>query len=292
MVFVRITVVGLGRMGAALACALVDADIQVNGFDISPQARDKAERQGIRMLDDVAEVARNSDVVLTSLPTVSTARQVVFDLGARLRAGTLLIETSTCSPAFARDAAARLAERDVRFVDCPVSGKPPHTAMLVGGTEGVFGDATPLMERLAANISYLGTTGAGYGVKLLQQYVKYTRFLVAAEALCFAEHEGLDMAETVRALSSGTGALPGLASAEDYFLRDLDAIASHAPVATIAKDVELTRKMFLDAGFESPSFSALAEFFLTVDAGDHTGRPYPEAIDLLADFRFTTESPR
>lgn len=279
-------------MGAALASALMEADIQVAGFDISPEARESAERQGIRVLEEFADVAHNSDVVLTSLPTVSAARQVVFDLGAQLPEGALLIETSTCSPAFARDAAARLAERGVRFVDCPVSGKPPHTSMLVGGDEGIFGDAAPLVGQLAANISYLGTIGAGYGVKLLQQYVKYARFLVAAEALSFAEHEGLDIPETVRALSSGTGARPGLATAEEYFLRDVDAIASHAPVATIAKDIELTRTMFLDAGFESPSFSALAEFFLTVDAGDHTGRPYPEAIDLLADFRFTTESHR
>lgn len=288
----HITFVGLGRMGAALARALVDAGIEVSGFDISPEARERADRQGIRVLEDAADVARNSDVVLTSLPTVSAARQVVLDLGARLPEGALLIETSTCSPTFARDAAVRLGDRGVRFVDCPVSGKPPHTSMLVGGAEGVFGDAAPLVEQLAADISYLGALGAGYGAKLLQQYVKYARFLVAAEALSFAKHEGLDIPETVRALSSGTGARPGLATAEEYFLRDLDAIASHAPVATIAKDIELTRTMFLDAGFESPSFSALAEFFLTVDAGDHTGRPYPEAIDLLADFRFTTESPR
>lgn len=286
-----VTFVGLGRMGTALAGALVDADTPVNGFDISPDARARAEQRGIRVLENFDDIARNSDLVLTSLPTVSVARRVVFDLGAQLREGALLVETSTCAPTFARVAAARLAERGVRFVDCPVSGKPPRTAMLVGGAHGVFGEAEPLMEQLAANISYLGTAGAGYGVKLLQQYVKYARFLVASEALTFAEHEGLDMPETVRALSSGTGALPGLATAEEYFLHDLDGIASHAPVATIAKDVELTRTMFADAGFKSPSFSAIAEFFLTVDASDHRSRPYPEAIELLADFRFTTEGP-
>lgn len=282
----ELTIVGLGRMGSSLARALVQADVQVNGFDISSRAREDAQQLGVRTFDDLTEAAARSDVVLASLPTVVAAREVVLELGQRLNPGALVIETSTCAPAFAREATACLGARGVRFVDCPVSGKPPTMTMLVGGPAGVLGDAEKALSVAVATMIHLGTSGAGYGTKLLQQYVKYARFLVAAEALTFAENQGLDVPETIRALTAGTGARPGLATAEEYFLDDADAIASHAPVATIAKDVELTRTMFRDAGFDSPSFTALAEFFLAANAGEVSGRPYPEVIELLSAIRF------
>lgn len=281
----ELAIVGLGRMGSSLARALVQGGVSVNGFDTLPGAREHAHRLGVQVFDELAELAARSDVVVTSLPTVVAVRDVVLELGRLLPAGARVVETSTCAPAFAREATAVLEERGVRFVDCPVSGKPPATTMLVGGAPGVLGDAEEVLAAVGT-IVHLGTSGAGYGVKLLQQYIKYARFLVAAEALTFAEHQGLDVPETVRALAASTGARPGLATAEEYFLDDAEAVASHAPVATIAKDMELTRAMFRDAGFDSPSFTALAEFFLGAGTTDVSDRPYPEVIESLSGLRF------
>ena len=171
-----------------------------------------------------------------------------------------------------------------------MSGKAPELPILVGGTPGVPGEAEAVLEHAAASIVRLGVLGAGNSVKLLQQYVKYARFLVAAEALTFAAHEGLDIEATVEVLSAGTGAQPGLASAEEYFLQDAAALLRRAPVSTISKDVELARAMFSDAGFHSQSFDSLAEFFLAADSDDMHDRPYPEVIDLLPHFRFAQES--
>ncbi|PXY24528.1 hypothetical protein BA062_26945 [Prauserella flavalba] len=273
-------------MGSSLARALVQAGVSVNGFDTLPSVREHAHRLGVKVFDQLAEAAARSDVVVTSLPTVAAVREVVLELGRLLPAGACVIETSTCAPAFAQEATASLGQRGVRFVDCPVSGKPPAMTMLVGGAPGALGDAENVLSAAAGTIVHLGTSGAGYGAKLLQQYIKYARFLVAAEALTFAAHQGLDVPETIRALAASTGARSGLATAEEYFLDDAEAIASHAPVATIAKDMELTRGMFRDAGFDSPSFAALAEFFLAANTSAVSDRPYPEVIELLSGFRF------
>jgi 3-hydroxyisobutyrate dehydrogenase-like beta-hydroxyacid dehydrogenase len=227
---------------------------------------------------------------VTSLPTESAVRSVVTALGERLRPGATVVETSTCGPRLAHACAATLAQRGVRFVDCPVSGRAPELTLLVGGPEGVLGAAEPILRHAATSVVHLGATGAGYGVKLLQQYVKYARFLVAAEALTFAERLGLDVPATVAALSAGTGALPGLASAEEPFLHDDAAVARRAPAATIAKDVALTRAMFEDAGFDSPSFRALAQLFLSPEVDAMRDRPYPEVVDLLPAFRFDEET--
>jgi 3-hydroxyisobutyrate dehydrogenase-like beta-hydroxyacid dehydrogenase len=287
---VIIGIVGLGRMGASLGKALAQAGVPVQGFDLSSEARERARALGIVVHESLADLAASCDAVATSLPTAAAVRSVVFDLGDAMPEGALVIETSTSGPTFAHAASERLARRGVRFVDCPVSGKAPELAILVGGTPGVLGEAEAVLEHAAASIVHLGALGAGYSVKLLQQYMKYARFLVAAEALTFAAHEGLDIEATVEALSAGTGAQPGLASAEEYFLQDAAAVLRRAPVSTISKDVELAREMFSDAGFHSPSFDSLAEFFLAADSDDMHDRPYPEVIDLLPHFRFAQES--
>jgi 3-hydroxyisobutyrate dehydrogenase-like beta-hydroxyacid dehydrogenase len=288
----RLVVVGLGRMGGALACALVASGADVAGFDLSEEARGRAASAGVDVAMSLAAAVADADVVITSLPTSASVREVVDELAGLMPAGSMLLETSTCSPSFATYASALLAPGGITFLDCPVSGKPPVMTMLVGAAPGGLGEVEQVVGAAVSTLIPLGRLGAGYEVKLLQQYVKYARFLVGAEALAFAQAQGLDVAQTARALMSGTGGRPGLATAEEHFLGDAAAVASHAPTSTIVKDVELTRVMFQHAGFSSPTFSALAEFFLS--AADHgmTDRPYPEVVDLLPGFRFSKVEPQ
>lgn len=288
----RLVVVGLGRMGSALATALVVSGEAVSGFDVSADARQRARAAGVTVADSLAEAVASADVVVTSLPTSGIVREVVDELAGLLPSGSMLLEMSTSSPAFATYASNLLATRDITFVDCPVSGKPPEMTMLVGGAAGALGEAEQVLSTAVSTLIPLGRLGAGYAVKLLQQYVKYARFLVGAEALAFAQEQGLDVAETARALASGTGGRPGLATAEEHFLGDTAAVASHAPTSTIVKDVDLARAMFEEAGFASPSFSALADFFLAAVDHGMTERPYPEVVDLLPGLRFSKVEPQ
>jgi 3-hydroxyisobutyrate dehydrogenase-like beta-hydroxyacid dehydrogenase len=278
-------IVGLGRMGSALARALRADGVEVHGFDSDAAARDAASADGVHMHESLAWLADACQVVVTSLPTQAAVYDVISGLVPSLRPGTLLVETSTCGPDLADRAVRAVATAGATFVDAPVSRKAPQMTLLVGGAEGALGDATEPLERVSREIVYCGGLGDGYRVKLLNQYVKYARFLVASEALTFAKNAGLPLPAVLQGLSGGTGAEAGLATADELFAGDADAVARHAPVTTIAKDVELARVMFSQAEFASPSFDALAEFFLAADTTDLRDRPYPEAARLLAAYR-------
>jgi 3-hydroxyisobutyrate dehydrogenase-like beta-hydroxyacid dehydrogenase len=283
---VDIAIVGLGRIGTALARALLANDVVVHGYDIDSTARSRATDAGVVVHSDLDTLATSSSTIITSLPSVAAVRQVVAALAAVVRPGTLILETSTCGPPLVVELGELLGPAGARLVDAPVSGKPPAMAMLIGGAPGVLGDAEAPLTAVVRDLVHLGRPGAGYTAKLLQQYVKYARFLVAAEAITFAEAEGMDVPETVRALLAGTGAVAGLATAEEYFAGDRVAIDHHAPLSTITKDVELARTMFADAGFASPSFAALAEFFLDAGAAELSDQPYPDIAALLPTYRF------
>jgi 3-hydroxyisobutyrate dehydrogenase-like beta-hydroxyacid dehydrogenase len=280
-----LAIVGLGRMGASLARALGTEGVSVHGFDTDPGARATAAAAGVTVHESLGSLAAASGLVVTSLPTTEAVRDAVSSLAAVVRPGALVVETSTCGPDLAEELAALLTAAGSAFVDAPVSRKAPEMTLLVGGAPGVLGEAGPLLERVSREIIYCGALGGGYRVKLLNQFLKYARFLVASEALAFADTAGLDLGAVIRGLASGTGAEPGLATAEELVQGDLEAVARHAPLGTIVKDVELARRMFADVGFSSPSFDALEEFFLAAGATDLIDLPYPEAARLLDAFR-------
>ncbi|MCW2793746.1 MAG: 6-phosphogluconate dehydrogenase [Nocardioides sp.] len=278
-------IIGLGRMGSSLARALLAEGVTVHGHDPAAAASDAARGDGVTVHDDLASLAGVADVLVTSLPSVAAVRSCVADLAPHLRAGSLVLETSTCAPEHAVELAPAVEARGATFVDCPVSRKAPHMTMLVGGPAGVLGESAEELTRVADDLVYCGRLGGGYAVKLLNQYVKYSRFLAASEALQLARGLGLDDAAVLRGLLSGTGAEAGLATAEEYFTGDQVAIDRHAPTDTIVKDVELARAMLQGAGFSSPTFDALAEFFLAAGVTELHDRPYPESAALLEAFR-------
>jgi 3-hydroxyisobutyrate dehydrogenase-like beta-hydroxyacid dehydrogenase len=282
----RIGIVGLGRMGLSLARALVASGTEVHGYDRSTEAAELARAADVAVHGSLGELAGAVDVVVTSLPTVAAVRETATALAGVLRPGSLVVETSTCDPALAIELSALLDRSGVRFVDAPVSRKAPAMTMLIGGTADVLGAAAEPLGSVARSLVYVGELGGGYRVKLLQQYLKYARFLVASEALAFAGRIGLDLPAVIEGLGSGTGAEAGLATAEEFFEGDVAAIAAHAPTATIVKDIELAARMFADAGFASPGFQALREFFLAAGATELVDRPYPEVAQLLEGFRF------
>ncbi|MCW2843548.1 MAG: 6-phosphogluconate dehydrogenase [Nocardioides sp.] len=279
-------IIGLGRMGSSLARALLAQGVVVHGQDRDADTAAAASSDGVTVHDDPASLCAAVDVLVTSLPTVDAVVSCLTELAPHVRAGTLVLETSTCAPEHAAALAPVLEARGATFVDCPVSRKAPHMTMLVGGPPGVLGESAAALELVSDDLVYCGRLGGGYAVKLLNQYVKYSRFLAASEALLFARGEGLDANAVLRGLLSGTGAEAGLGTAEEFFTGDREAIERHAPTDTIVKDVELARRMLGGAGFRSPTFDALAEFFLAAGVTDLHDRPYPESASLLEAFRY------
>lgn len=279
-------IIGLGRMGSSLARALLVQGAVVHGYDRDADAASAARSDGVTVHDDPVSLCAVADALVTSLPTVDAVVSCLTDLAPHLRAGSLVLETSTCAPEHAVALAPLVEAQGATFLDCPVSRKAPHMTMLVGGPPGVLGETAAVLERVSDDVVYCGRLGGGYAVKLLNQYVKYSRFLAASEALLFARGEGLDAQAVLRGLLSGTGAEAGLGTAEEFFSEDQDAIQRRAPTDTIVKDVELARLMLQDAGFRSPTFDALTEFFLAAGVTELHDRPYPESASLLQAFRY------
>jgi 2-hydroxy-3-oxopropionate reductase len=207
----RVGFIGLGIMGAPMARHLLAAGFPLTVHSRSPGPVDALVEAGAGRASSPAELARASDVIVTMLPDTPDVEHVMLgDDGvmAGAAAGSLVIDMSTIDPGPTRTIAGRLAARDVDMLDAPVSGGERGAidgtlSIMVGGSEGAFVRAMPILEAMGKNIVHVGPNGAGQITKACNQLVVAATIEAVAEALVLAQRSGVDAAKVREALLGG-----------------------------------------------------------------------------------------
>lgn len=203
--------IGLGLMGEPMARNLVRAGHRLTVQNRSRGAVDRLSAEGAAPAASPAEVGAHSEVIFTMLPGPDEVEQVVLGPGGlaeSMRPGSLLIDCTTSAPGLARKVAEVLRQRGCGALDAPVSGgevgaREATLSIMVGGTEGDFERALPLLRVLGKNINRLGEAGAGQVAKAANQIMVAMNLLGVAEALTFAQASGVEPAALRKALMGG-----------------------------------------------------------------------------------------
>ena len=207
----RIGFVGLGTMGGAMAANVARAGFQVTAWNRTPGRASELDGLGVRPADSPAAVAAASDIVVTIVSDTPDVEAVLFGplgIAAGAAAGSLVVDMSTISPSATRDFATRLAERGVSMLDAPVSGgsegaKNGTLSIFVGGDAVDLERARPVLEAMGTTITHVGPIGSGQAVKAVNQVILAGTYLGVAEGIVLALKAGLDVEQTVAALSGG-----------------------------------------------------------------------------------------
>jgi 3-hydroxyisobutyrate dehydrogenase-like beta-hydroxyacid dehydrogenase len=206
----RLGFVGTGTMGAPMASCLLDAGHELTVYDVRPAATAALVARGAQATGSPAEVARSSEVVLTSLPGPREVERVALDpssgILAGLAAGGAYIDMTTNAPAVARRIAEACRTRGIEMLDAPVSGRPPTMTVMAGGDAPVFAKYRPLLAAMAGNIFHVGEAGAGCTAKLVTQYLGYTNFVAALEGMLIGAKAGIDLAQLACIVPLSAGA--------------------------------------------------------------------------------------
>jgi 3-hydroxyisobutyrate dehydrogenase-like beta-hydroxyacid dehydrogenase len=124
--------------------------------------------------------------------------------------GTLCVDMSTIAPADSRRIAAALAERDIRFMDAPVTGSSPKAedgtlTIMAGGEAADFERARPLFTAMGAVIEHVGPVGHGEIVKVVNNALAAVNTAAVAQALTVAQALGADLDAFMRVVQAGSG---------------------------------------------------------------------------------------
>jgi 3-hydroxyisobutyrate dehydrogenase len=206
----RVGFIGVGNMGWPMAANLVRAGFEVTAADAAPGRADAFAAEIGGAAGPAAAAADQADAVVTMLPTSAHVAEVIEQIRAVLRAGTLVIDMSSGVPGTTQAIAAGLAELGVGLIDCPVSGgvaraQTGELAIMAGGDAGRLRRAEPLLMAMGASVHHCGGVGAGQAMKALNNLVSAGGFLIGIEALLIGQKFGLDPARMVDVLNSATG---------------------------------------------------------------------------------------
>jgi 3-hydroxyisobutyrate dehydrogenase len=206
---VKAAVIGLGAMGAGMAANLHRAGKLAGAWNRTrTRAEPLAASHGFTLAERMEDAAAGADVVITSVSADRDLVEVVERLAAVLQPGQIVLDTSTVNAATARKAARRLAEREVHFLDGPVSGgkegaEKGTMVMMLGGQPELVERLRPLLAVITRRIDHMGPVGAGQATKAVNQIMVAGINQAVTEALAFGEAQGLDLDKVIALLGGG-----------------------------------------------------------------------------------------
>jgi 3-hydroxyisobutyrate dehydrogenase len=193
----RVGFIGLGTMGSSMALNARKAGHELTVHDLRRDAAAPHLAAGATWADSPEDVARESEVVLTSLPGPREVEAVGEKLFPQMRSGTVWFDLSTNSPTVVRRLHARFAARGVAVLDAPVSGGPRGAktgklALWVGGDRAVFDRFRPVLGSIGDQVLYIGPIGAGSVAKLVHNCGGYAIQAALAEVFTMGVRAGVE----------------------------------------------------------------------------------------------------
>lgn len=263
--------IGLGAMGAPMARHLQSRGLlAVVGNRSVGKAMALATELQVRGATAPAAFAA-CNVVLLCVSADADVLENVDALAAVLQPGAVVVDHSTVARATALEAARRLAERGIGFVDAPVSGgvegaRNGKLSVMAGGETAHVERVRPALDAYAARVTHLGGVGDGQAAKAVNQILVAGINEAVCEGLALAEKLGLDPAKLIPTLGAGAAANWFLDKRGATMLRD--EFAPGFKCAHMLKDLRIVQAMAAQAGVRHPVIDqALADYAELTAAG-------------------------
>jgi 3-hydroxyisobutyrate dehydrogenase-like beta-hydroxyacid dehydrogenase len=210
---VNIAVLGLGRMGRALAGRLIGGGHQVTVWNRTAGRAGDLIARGATESQSVSDAVHGADIVVVSLSGDDAVRAVLVPDGKPVpELGGVVVDCSTVAPSTAREEADAYPGR---FVACPIAGAPQ--AVESGSALLIVGGPTQTIDRAAAALDAVSSSRAVAGedpgsaaiIKLLNNYLLLGGLAALADAIAIAQASGFADADLRELL----GSLPVVAPA-------------------------------------------------------------------------------
>lgn len=200
--------IGLGLLGSALSDRLRGGGLPVLGYDLDPARREALAGAGGEVARDAAEVFGRCHRVFLSLPTHAEVQAVLTAAERAVRAGHVIVDTTTGDPEATAAVAAELATRGVAYLDATVSGSSSQlregtAVLMVGGDAAAFAACGDLFAPLGRATFHCGGAGAGARMKLVTNVVLGLNRAALAEGLALAQGLGLDARQALAVMQGG-----------------------------------------------------------------------------------------
>lgn len=160
-----------------------------------------------------ADVAQNSDIIVTSLPSPEALKDVFLGangIATTSKKGMTVIVTDTVSPETVRELAVTAERWGIKVLDAPVSGgvhraEDATLTIMVGGRRAVFEDCLEILQVLGKEIFHVGDIGCGNVVKLVNNLLSLSSVAALCEGVILGVKYGVDVQKLRDVIMTSTG---------------------------------------------------------------------------------------
>ena len=171
----KVSFLGLGVMGYPMAGHLASQGYQVTVYNrTTEKARQWCSQYTGTLAETPQEAVRDAELVMMCVGNDDDVRQVGHSALSAMQAGTVLIDHTTASAQVARELYQACQEKQVGFLDAPVSGgqagaENGQLTIMVGGDHAVYSQAETALNVYARHAQLLGESGSGQLAKMMNQ---------------------------------------------------------------------------------------------------------------------------
>jgi 3-hydroxyisobutyrate dehydrogenase len=276
--------VGVGNMGGPMAACLVKKGFAVAVNDSRREVANNFVQQiGGSAPDTLAQLAAQSDAIVTMLPTSAIVERVLADgddnVFAGMKPGTVIVEMSSGVPSATQVLAEKVAALGGVLVDAPVSGGVPRAktgelAIMVGGDNAAIDRVMPILQAMGSSVLRTGPVGSGHAMKALNNLVSTGGFLIGIEALLIGQRFGLDPGVMTDVLNAATGMNNSTQKKFRQFVLSRKFNAGFT-MGLLAKDLSIALQTARETGTAAPLSALVREMIVSAEtiyggASDHT----------------------
>jgi 3-hydroxyisobutyrate dehydrogenase len=263
----KIGLVGLGRMGSAIAQRLTEQGCEIVAWDHAEKPRKAAADRGVRIAPNPKAIAAETEIAISIITEDNGVRKIFSGENGMLTTaveGKLFIEMSTLQPMTGRELAPIVEAKGARLIESPVLGTIPSVRegklfALAGGRAEDIERARVVLDKLTRRIVHMGPNGSGYAMKLAVNLGLGAYIQALSESLALGMKQGLTLAQMLDVLKEAPTATGWLQSKIPVLL---------GGKADVTLDIRTMRKDIMSA----------------VATGALSGVPMPLSAGTLASF--------
>ncbi|AJZ89566.1 putative oxidoreductase [Beauveria bassiana D1-5] len=270
----KITVLGLGAMGARMAARLLAAGHTVTVWNRTSQAAQALVTLGATEAGSPGDAVADAEFVISMVRDDDASRRIWLDERrgalACMPANSVAIESSTLTPGWVKTLGTLMQQHDVAFLEAPVSGSRVQVdsgqlAYLLGGDPFLVERCLPVLKSMGSAFHHVGELGEGTMAKLATNALMAVQVTGLAEIVSFLKRSGAD-ANRVLSAMAGTSVWPAVAA---YLSGSMlsENFAPQFPVNLIEKDLGYALQEMGSPQFAPTIDAARGAFLRAIDEG-------------------------
>jgi len=281
-------IIGLGSMGKGSANSLLRSGFEVHAYDVRKEAVDNFANQGGVGCSSPAEVGKNASAVIVLVLNAEQLESAIFGkdgLTSTLKAGSVIVASSTVPPLYAEDLGKRLGEIGILHLDAPVSGGAAKAdlgklTIMASGSKEAFAAADNLLKAVSETVYHIGSeSGQGSQIKLINQLLAGVHIAAAAEAMALAIRVGADPQTAFEVISNSAGSSWMFQNRVPHILA-----GDYTPLSAVnifVKDLGIVLESAKSVGFPTPLTAAAHQLFTMASSAGFGGEDDSAVIKVF-----------